>query len=47
VVGAVLLELDAELSNLLLEVQELLLDVSSLLVLQGKDGFLDGAKGAL
>lgn len=46
-VGAVLLELDTELSNLLLEVQELLLDVSSLLVLQGKDGFLDRAKGAL
>jgi hypothetical protein len=47
VVRAVLLELDAELGNLLLEVQELLLDVSSLLILQGKDGLLDGAKSAL
>jgi len=47
VVGARLLELNSEFSDLFLEVQELLLDVSSFLVLKGQDSFFDGAESAL
>ena len=46
-VRAGLLELDSKFSNFLLEVQQLLLNVAGFLVLEGQDGFLNGAQGTL
>jgi hypothetical protein len=42
-----LLELDSELSNLLLEVKKLFLDISSLLILKRENGLLNWSKSLL